>query len=208
MQIKAEGRKRKLIIKDAKVTDAGMYSCVSNADKTEAEIVISCEWHCNRATILFTFYYCINANELFRFFGTDANRFNKKLKDTVAIEREKLVLDVELQDQTAGAQWLFNGKPIEPNDRIEIKNLGGGKHQLVFNKLEMGDDGEITCTSGELTSSCKLTVKKGESKPIPEIPDKIEGPCSAPLVFIIPFKSKNRLFPLLKLSLAVQSGQK
>lgn len=159
VQIKAEGRKRKLIIKDAKVTDAGNYSCVSNADKTEAELVCSY-----------------------------ANRFNKKLKDTVAVEREKVVLEVELQDKTAPAEWTFNGKPIEPSDRVEIKNLGGGKHQLVFNKLEMTDDGEITCTSGELTSTCKLEVKKGESKPIVEIPDKIEGPCSAPLVFTIPYK--------------------
>ncbi|XP_023314705.1 twitchin isoform X11 [Trichogramma pretiosum] len=159
VQIKAEGRKRKLIIKDAKVTDAGMYSCVSNADKTEAELIV---------------------NYL--------NRFNKKLKDTTGIEREKVVLDVELQDQTAPANWFFNGKPIEPSERVEIKNLGGGKHQLVFNRAEMGDDGEITCESGELKSSCKLTIKKGESQPIAEIPEKVEGPASAPIVFIIPYK--------------------
>lgn len=120
----------------------------------------------------------------------DANRFNKKLKDTVAVEREKLVLDVELQDQTAPAEWKFNGEPIKTNDRAEIKNLGGGKHQLVFNSVDMTDDGEITCESGQLSSSCKLTVKKGESKPIAEVPDKVEGPCSAPIVFIVPFKSK------------------
>lgn len=108
----------------------------------------------------------------------------------MAIEREKLVLDVELQDQTAPAVWLFNGKQIEPSERVEIKNLGGGKHQLVFNNVEMSDDGEVTCESGELKSSCKLTVKKGESKPIVEVPDKVEGPCSAPLVFVVPFKSK------------------
>lgn len=123
----------------------------------------------------------------------DANRFNKKLKDTVAVEREKLVLDVELQDQTATAEWYFNGQKIEPSERVEIKNLGGGKHQLVFNNVEMSDDGEITCESGELKSSCKLTVKKGESKPIAEIPDKIEGPCSAPIVFVIPYKGKSTI---------------
>ena len=43
VQIKADGRKRKLIIKDAKVTDAGMYSCVSNADRTEAELIVNCK---------------------------------------------------------------------------------------------------------------------------------------------------------------------
>ena len=114
------------------------------------------------------------------------------MKDTTAIEREKVILDVELQDQTAPANWFFNGKPIEPSERVEIKNLGGGKHQLVFNRAEMTDDGEITCESGELKSSCKLSIKKGESQPIAEIPEKVEGPCSAPIVFIIPYKSKSK----------------
>lgn len=179
IQIKEEGRKRKIIIKDAKVTDAGLYSCVSNADKTEAELVVNCKFSLddNRVT------YSQNSS------SSDLNRFNKKLKDTVAIEREKVVLEVELQDTTATAVFLFNGQPIKENERVEIKNLGGGKHQLVFNKLEMTDDGEITCESGNLTSTCKLTVKKGESKPIAEIPDKVEGPCSAPLFFEVPYKS-------------------
>lgn len=48
---------------------------------------------------------------------TDSNRFNKKLKDTEAIERDKVVLEVELQDQTAEAVWSFNGTPIVPNER-------------------------------------------------------------------------------------------
>lgn len=38
-----EGRKRKVVIKDAKVTDAGMYACISNADKTEAELIVNCK---------------------------------------------------------------------------------------------------------------------------------------------------------------------
>lgn len=158
--ISKDGRKRKLVIKDAKVTDAGMYKCVSNADKTEAELVV---------------------NYL--------NRFNKKLKDTEAVEREKLVLDIELQDQTAPADWTFNGKPIEPNDRIEIKNLGGGKHQLIFNKLEMQDDGEITCESGKLQSSMKLTVKKGETVPVINCASSFEGPIDKPFIIEVPFKS-------------------
>ncbi|KAI5639981.1 immunoglobulin i-set domain-containing protein [Phthorimaea operculella] len=156
---KAEGRKRKVVIKDAKVTDAGHFKCTSNADETKCELTV---------------------NYL--------NRFNKKLKDTEAIERDKVVLEVELQDQTAEAVWTFNGKPIEPNDRIEIKNLGGGKHQLVFNKVDMEDDGEITCTSGPLTSSCKLSVKKGESKPAIECPDEFNGPAGQPFVIEVPYK--------------------
>lgn len=161
IQAVKDGRKRKLVIKDAKVSDAGQYSCVSNADKTEAELIINYQ-----------------------------NKFNKKLKDTVAIEREKLVLEVELQDQTAPAEWKFNGEPIVQNDRVEIKNLGGGKHQLIFNNLEMANQGEISVDSGQLSSSCKLTVQKGESKPIIDFPSEFEGPISQPLVLEVPFKSE------------------
>lgn len=95
-----------------------------------------------------------------------------------------------MQDSTAEAEWFLNGKPITPNDRVEIKNLGGGKHQLVFNKLDMADAGEITCKSGNLESSCQLSVKKAETKPIILGPDRIDEPANKPIVFEIPYKSK------------------
>jgi hypothetical protein len=30
------------------------------------------------------------------------------------------------------------------NDRVEIKDLGEGKRQLIINKAEMGDNGTVT----------------------------------------------------------------
>lgn len=54
----------------------------------------------------------------------------------------------------------------------------------------MEDEGEILCQSGELTSSCKLTVKKGESKPQIECPDEFNGPAGHPFVIEVPYKSK------------------
>ncbi|XP_037720926.1 twitchin isoform X30 [Drosophila subpulchrella] len=159
IQIVKDGRKRKLIIKDCKVTDAGQFKCTTNADTTEAEIIINYQ-----------------------------NRFNKKLKDTDAVEREKLVLDVELQDQTAPCDWKFNGEPIVPSESIEIKNLGGGKHQLVFNSLDLSNEGEITCESGQLSSKCKLSIRKGESRPNIDCPDQFAGPISAPVLVEVPFK--------------------
>ena len=44
VQIIKEGRKRKIVIKDCKVTDAAVYTCTSNADKTECELVIQCKY--------------------------------------------------------------------------------------------------------------------------------------------------------------------
>lgn len=42
IRIVKEGRKRKLIINDAKVSDGGHFACTTNADKTEAELVMKC----------------------------------------------------------------------------------------------------------------------------------------------------------------------
>lgn len=54
----------------------------------------------------------------------------------------------------------------------------------------MGDEGEIRCDSGKMSSSAKLTVKKGEGIPVIDFPDEVEGPCNKPLIFEVPFKSK------------------
>jgi hypothetical protein len=44
VQILKEGRKRKLIFKDVKVSDQGMISCTSNADETKGELVVECKY--------------------------------------------------------------------------------------------------------------------------------------------------------------------
>jgi len=67
--------------------------------------------------------------------------------------------------------------------------LGGGKHQLIFNKLELKDAGTITCKSNELTSICLLEVKKGEEKPVIMFDENVEGPVSRTISFEVPYKS-------------------
>lgn len=52
----------------------------------------------------------------------------------------------------------------------------------------MEDDGEILCESGSLQSSCKLTVKKGESKPTIDCPDEFNGPAGYAFVIEVPYK--------------------
>lgn len=56
-------------------------------------------------------------------FDTDLNKFNKKLKDTTGIEREKVVLEVEMQDHTAPVEWYFDDKLITPSDRYNTNGL-------------------------------------------------------------------------------------
>lgn len=82
--------------------------------------------------------------------------------------------------------------------RVVIKNIGGGKHQLIFNRLELGDMGEISCKSGDLTSSCFLEVKKGEEKPMIRDLDDVEAPVTRPIAVVIPYKGEN--FSILDIS--------
>lgn len=67
--------------------------------------------------------------------------------------------------------------------------MGGGKHQLVFNKLELKDAGAIMCKSNDLTSLCLLEVKKGEEKPVIMFDENVEGPVSRTISFEVPYKS-------------------
>lgn len=74
--------------------------------------------------------------------------------------------------------------------RVEIKNLGGGKHQLIFKKAELSDTGEVKCESGKLSSTCQVVVKKGEDKPVINFQDRVEGPISKPIIFEVPYSGK------------------
>ena len=172
-----EGKKRRLFFKEIRMTDAGNYSCHTNADETKSEVTVDCKF-------LFLKLCCNFSNY---FSCSDVNKFNKKLKDTTATEREKVILEVEVADQTAATDFFLNGQPIKPSERIEIKNLGGGKHQLIFNNIELTDQGEIKCKSGKLKSTCQLTVNKGESKPQINLDGPIEGPTGKMLVADIPY---------------------
>lgn len=156
-----DGRKRKLVIKDAKVNDAGQYSCVSNADKTLADISVNYQ-----------------------------NKFLKKLKDADLIERDRVVMEIELQDQTAPADWFLKGEQLKDNDDFELKNLGGGKHQLIFKSVKMADTGDLECRSGDLSSKCALNVLRGETGPIVDAPESIEAPIDkgGPFEIVIPYK--------------------
>jgi hypothetical protein len=100
------------------------------------------------------------------------------------------VFEVELQDQTAPADWFLKGEPVKEGDDFELKNLGGGKHQLIFKNVKMDDTGDLECRSGDLSSKCSITVLKGETKPIVDAPENVEAPIDkgGPFEFAIPYK--------------------
>ena len=56
-------------------------------------------------------------------------------------------------------------------NRLEVKNLGGGRHQLVLHKIKMCDHGTIEAKTPSnygnemLTTQCDFGVAKGETAP-------------------------------------------
>ncbi len=82
------------------------------------------------------------------------------------IEREKIVFNVEVKDPNAPVEFFKNGEKIVPDgERVEIVNLGQGRHQVsvictvypvnsgIFSKKYL-----ITLQFVELGSYRKITV--------------------------------------------------
>ena len=88
------------------------------------------------------------------------------------VEREEIIFNVEVKDPSAPVDFFINGEPVDTSDgRIEVKNLGDGKHQLVLHKAKMEDMGNVTCKTPSnkgdemLESKSNFTVIKGEEAP-------------------------------------------
>merc|ERR1712073_262080 len=69
------------------------------------------------------------------------NGFKKGMRDfKQCVEREQIIFNVEVKDPTAPVDFFINGEPVDLSDgRIEKKDLGDGKHQLIINKVHTID---------------------------------------------------------------------
>merc|ERR1719447_1242807 len=134
IQIVSEGKKRKLIIKNCKLDDAGMITAKTNSDEVSAPLEVN--YH---------------------------NGFKKGTRDfKQCVEREQIIFNVEVKDPNSPVEFAINGVPVDTSDgRVEVKNLGDGKHQLVINKARMGDAGAVT---GVAQKQCNMSI-----------PYKVEG---------------------------------
>ena len=54
---------------------------------------------------------------VFKISFSAANKFRKKLQDKTVIEREEIVLELEMLEKRAPLQWFKNGQPIYGDHR-------------------------------------------------------------------------------------------
>jgi len=167
IQIVCEGKKRKLIIKNCKLEDAGMITAKTNADEVSAPLEVN--YH---------------------------NLFKKGMRDfKQCVEREQIIFNVEVKDPSAPVEFAINGVPVDTSDgRVEVKNLGDGKHQLIINKAEMGDAGVVSCKTPSnvgdemIESKSSFTVIKGEEAPEMGDCGPVTGIASKQCNMTIPYK--------------------
>jgi len=144
IQVVKEGKKRKLVINGVKLEDAGKITCKTNADEASADLGVK-----------------------------HNNCFVKGMREfKQCVEREKIIFNVEVKDPQAPVDFFLNGEPIVPDgERIEVVDCGDGKHQLIINKAEMGDQGTVTAKTPSnrgdevVESKSNFTVVKGEEAP-------------------------------------------
>lgn len=139
-----EGKKRKLVINGCKLEDAGMITVKTNADESSAPLNVK-----------------VN------------NNFIKGMREfKQCVEREQIIFNVQVKDVNAPVDFFINGEQVVPDgDRLEVKDLGEGKHQLIINKAQMGDMGTVSAKTPSnkgdemLESKSAFTVIKGEEAP-------------------------------------------
>merc|ERR1712214_21075 len=143
IQIVSEGKKRKLIIKNCKLEDAGMITAKTTGDERSAPLGVK-----------------------------HHNGFKKGMRDfKQCVEREEIIFNVEVKDPNAPVDFFINGEQVYDQGeggRVEIKDLGEGKRQLIINKAEMPDNGTVSAKTPSnkgdqvIESKSAFTVIKGE----------------------------------------------
>ncbi|CAH1249638.1 OBSCN [Branchiostoma lanceolatum] len=133
LQIVADGKKRKLVIKNPGKDDAGEYTLVTKDGKSNCKINVTDE----------------------------PVKITKELQPVKVTEGDKAELACEVHKDGAQVQWLKNGKPLSDKDLANIKVVADGKtHKLIFLDAEPKDTGEYSVKSTGGTSSANVNVKE------------------------------------------------
>ena len=160
VDLQVDGKKRRLIIRKAKLDDEAKYMCVAKGDTTEAEVLVE-----------------------------PLNRFKKKLKDIRTFENKKVVFEVELTDNRAQLKWLKDGKEIKHDAPGVQFKFHDDKHMMILNSCVLDDAGEYTAMINEnIKSTCKLIVDECERAPVIKLDEnEFTGHADKPFTIDIPY---------------------
>lgn len=83
--------------------------------------------------------------------------FTVKLQDYTAVEKDKVLLDCEL-NKDVDVMWYHNEAEIKPSKTVTVK--ADGKHRtLIISKVADKDKGQYVCDCGTDKTSATLHIK-------------------------------------------------
>ncbi|XP_059694276.1 obscurin isoform X5 [Haemorhous mexicanus] len=143
IEIKAEGTKHTLVVKDISFADRGFYCCESPDDKTQAKINVEMR----------------------------QIKLVKGLQPLEVAEKGTVTFEVEVSHEDVEGTWQKDGVRLKPAPNVSFGVLGK-KHSLTLSSVALEDAGLISFKAEGINSSGRLTVKELPvriSKPLADV---------------------------------------
>ncbi|XP_021244944.1 obscurin isoform X10 [Numida meleagris] len=188
IEIKAEGTKHILIVKDISFADRGFYCCESPDDKTQAKINVEMR----------------------------QIKLVKGLQPLEVSEKGTVTFLVEVSHEDVEGTWQKDGVRLKPAPNITM-GVQGKKHSLTLSSVTLEDAGLISFKAEGIHSSGRLTVTELPvkiSKPLADInvtqKDKVTFECelSRPNVDVKWFKDGKELRQSKKVGITSQGNKR
>uniref|UniRef100_A0A8C0EGA4 Obscurin, cytoskeletal calmodulin and titin-interacting RhoGEF n=1 Tax=Bubo bubo TaxID=30461 RepID=A0A8C0EGA4_BUBBB len=188
IEIKAEGTKHTLVVKDISFADRGFYCCESPDDKTQAKINVEMR----------------------------QIKLVKGLQSLQVSEKGTVTFEVEVSHEDVEGIWQKDGVRLKHSPNISIGVLGK-KHSLTLSSVTLEDTGLISFKADGIHSSGRLTVTELPvriSKPLVDIgvtqKDKVTFECelSRPNVDVKWFKDGKELRQSKKVGIISQGNKR
>ncbi|XP_075871969.1 obscurin-like protein 1 [Nelusetta ayraudi] len=129
--VRAEGRRRTLVLKRVGHEDAGQYTCDCGTDKTTAALHIEAR----QVKVL------------------------RPLYGAEVFDGETARFQVELSEDDVHGQWKLNGQVLDPTADVEIVE-DGAKHTLVLYNCKVPQTGEVAFSAANARCQANLKVKE------------------------------------------------
>ncbi|XP_056306272.1 obscurin isoform X15 [Danio aesculapii] len=129
----SQGTQRKLVIRGAKQSDEGHYSCETGEDKM-------------------TFLVKIKET---RAAFSNKESYQKEVKVSIS---QKATLSCEVSDAKTEVKWFKDGKQLNSSKTVHMESKGKSR-QLVLENVEKKDAGEYTCEVGNEKLAFKIRVE-------------------------------------------------
>ena len=84
------------------------------------------------------------------------------------LERETVVMEVEMFDTRAPLKWYKNGEEMKPNERISFK-FTDEKQQLIIVNANLDDAGEYMAATKEIKCKANLAVAEGKMSNLDDV---------------------------------------